>query len=53
MKSAEVFQWGPTQQKAFEELKQYLLELSHPGFRGAKPGREHKHQVCWDQVSHI
>ena len=27
--------------------------LSHPGFRGPKPGREHKHQVCWDQVSHI
>jgi hypothetical protein len=28
-------------------------ELSHPDFRGPKPGREHKHQVCWDQVSHI
>jgi hypothetical protein len=27
--------------------------LSHPDFRGPKPGREHKHQVCWDQVSHI
>jgi hypothetical protein len=27
--------------------------VSHPGFRGPKPGREHKHQVCWDQVSHI
>jgi hypothetical protein len=27
--------------------------LSHPGFRGSKPGREHNHQVCWDQVSHI
>jgi hypothetical protein len=27
--------------------------LSHPGFRGPKPGREHNHQVCWDQVSHI
>jgi hypothetical protein len=27
--------------------------LSHPGFRGKKPGREHNHQVCWDQVSHI
>jgi hypothetical protein len=26
LKSAEVFQWGPTQQKAFEELKQYLIE---------------------------
>jgi hypothetical protein len=29
------------------------LVVSHPGFRGPKPGREHKHQVCWDQVSHI
>jgi hypothetical protein len=28
LKSAEVFQWGPTQQKAFEELKQYLIELT-------------------------
>jgi hypothetical protein len=27
LKSAEVVQWGPTQQKAFEELKQYLIEL--------------------------
>ena len=27
--------------------------VSHPSFRGPKPGREHKHQVCWDQVSHI
>jgi hypothetical protein len=27
--------------------------VSHPGFRGSKPGREHNHQVCWDQVSHI
>jgi hypothetical protein len=26
LKSAEVFQWGPAQQKAFEELKQYLIE---------------------------
>jgi hypothetical protein len=25
LKSAEVFQWGPTQQKAFEKLKQYLI----------------------------
>jgi hypothetical protein len=23
LKLAEVFQWGPAQQKAFEELKQY------------------------------
>jgi hypothetical protein len=27
LKSAEVFQWGPDQQKAFKELKQYLIEL--------------------------
>jgi hypothetical protein len=26
-KSAEVFQWGPAQQKVFEELKQYLIDL--------------------------
>jgi hypothetical protein len=28
MKSTEVFQWGPAQQKAFEELKQYLIDLT-------------------------
>jgi hypothetical protein len=28
LKSAEVFLWGSTQQKAFEELKQYLIELT-------------------------
>jgi ribonuclease HI len=28
LKSAEVFQWGPIQQKAFEELKQYLIDLT-------------------------
>jgi hypothetical protein len=28
LKSAEVFQWGPNQQKVFEELKQYLIELT-------------------------
>jgi hypothetical protein len=28
LKSAEVFQWGPTQQNAFEELKQYLIDLT-------------------------
>jgi fructose-1-phosphate kinase PfkB-like protein len=27
--------------------------VSHPGFRAPRPGREHNHQVCWDQVSHI
>jgi hypothetical protein len=28
LKSAEIFQWGPAQQKAFEELKQYLIDLT-------------------------
>jgi hypothetical protein len=28
LKSAKVFQWGLAQQKAFEELKQYLLDLT-------------------------
>jgi hypothetical protein len=28
LKSAEVFQWGPIQQKAFKELKQYLIQLT-------------------------
>jgi hypothetical protein len=28
LKSAKVFRWGPTLQKAFEELKQYLIELT-------------------------
>jgi hypothetical protein len=28
LKSAEVFQCGPNQQKTFEELKQYLIELT-------------------------
>jgi hypothetical protein len=28
LKSAEVFQRGPTQQQAFEELKYYLIELT-------------------------
>ena len=28
LKLAEVFQWGPNQQKAFEELKQYLIKLT-------------------------
>jgi hypothetical protein len=28
LKSAEVFQWGPSQQRAFEELKQYLIDLT-------------------------
>jgi hypothetical protein len=28
LKSAEVFRWGSAQQKAFEELKQYLINLT-------------------------
>jgi hypothetical protein len=28
LKSTEVFQWGLAQQKAFEELKQYLIDLT-------------------------
>jgi hypothetical protein len=28
LKSAEVFQWGPIQQKSFKELKQYSIELT-------------------------
>jgi hypothetical protein len=28
LKSAEVIQWGPLQQKAFEDLKQYLIQLA-------------------------
>jgi hypothetical protein len=27
--------------------------LSHPGFEAPRPEREHNHQVCCDQVSHI
>jgi hypothetical protein len=30
------------------------LAECHTRISGApRPGREHKHQVCWDQVSHI
>jgi hypothetical protein len=28
LKSGEVFQWGSIQQKAFEDLKQYLIQLT-------------------------
>jgi hypothetical protein len=28
LKSVKVFQWGPAQQKTFEELKQYLIDLT-------------------------
>jgi hypothetical protein len=27
--------------------------VSHPDFGAPRPRREHNHQVCWDQVSHI
>jgi hypothetical protein len=28
--------------------------ICHTQVLGApRPGREHKHQICWDQVSHI
>jgi hypothetical protein len=37
----------------FSVVRPLIPLLSHPDFRGPKPGREHKHQVCWDQVSHI
>jgi hypothetical protein len=37
LKSTEVFQWGPAQQRAFEELKQHLIDLTTltPPLRGA------------------
>jgi hypothetical protein len=28
LKPSKVFQWGPVQQKAFEDLKQYLIQLT-------------------------
>jgi hypothetical protein len=28
LKLAEVFQWGPVQKKVFEDLKQYLIQLT-------------------------
>jgi hypothetical protein len=30
-----------------------IVFVSHPDFGAPRPGREHNHQVCWDQVSHI
>jgi hypothetical protein len=36
-----------------EGVKDRPWRLSHPGFGAPRPGREHNHQVCWDQVSHI
>ena len=32
--------------------KSYTHQVSRPGFGAPRPGREHNHQVCWDQVSH-
>jgi hypothetical protein len=29
-----------------EEYNKVQGLMSHPGFRGPKPGREHNHQVC-------
>jgi hypothetical protein len=34
-------------------MKDVHRVLSHPDFGAPRPGREHNHQVCWDQVSHI
>jgi hypothetical protein len=31
----------------------FIWWVSHPDFGAPRPGREHNHQVCWDQVSHI
>jgi hypothetical protein len=28
-------------------------QVSHPGLGAPRPGHEHNHQVCWDQVSHV
>jgi hypothetical protein len=28
-------------------------KLSHPSFGAPRPGHEHNHQVCWDQLSHL
>jgi hypothetical protein len=36
-----------------EEAKSPAPEVSHLGFGAPRPGREHNHQVYWDQVSHI
>jgi hypothetical protein len=37
----------------FRELSPFRRLMSHPDFGAPRPGREHNHQVCWDQVSHI
>jgi hypothetical protein len=39
--------------KAKQPSRPSRAALSHPGFGAPRPGREHNHQVCWDQVSHI
>jgi hypothetical protein len=35
------------------EVETEAVKMSHPGFTAPRPEREHNHQVCWDQVSHI
>jgi hypothetical protein len=44
LKSAEVFQWAPTQQKAFEELKQYLV-ASHAAVSAALVQKKQDGQI--------
>ena len=44
LKKGVKYEWSQKCEDAF---------LSHPGFGAPRPGREHNHQVCWDQVSHI
>jgi hypothetical protein len=35
------------------QIRHFNSQVSHPGFGAPRPGREHNHQVCWNQVSHI
>jgi hypothetical protein len=50
---------GTVQEEDQEQAPEAAIEdlptapASHPGFGAPRPGREHNHQVCWDQVSHI
>jgi hypothetical protein len=40
--------------KEVPDAKRHASNFCHTRILGVqKPGREHKHQVCWDQVSHI
>jgi hypothetical protein len=56
-KAAEIEEETPSTPSAIEveEILKVMTEylLSHPDFGAPRPGREHNHQVCWDQVSHI